>query len=140
MVFSVIELLIIGGVAFCTYYLAVHPGNRTQVKMFASLLGIGSGGGIEMMRRIWRSWSQTTLLLLLLPEARLVIADPSPDEFLSKFLKQPIDDLADLGLEQDLLAGERIETSLPELIRREICCIDWEEHALDGFFWYCQRP
>lgn len=67
--FAILELLIVLGVSFCAYYLSVHPGNATQVKTLASLIGLGSGGGIEIMRRIWRGWSESTLLLLMLPEA-----------------------------------------------------------------------
>ena len=83
-IFIVIELLIVVGVALCAYYIAVHPENRAQAKTLTGLLGIGSGGGIEVIRRIWRNWSQTTLLLVLLPEATQAQVTEIIDRLLKK--------------------------------------------------------
>ena len=68
-IFVIMQSLIIAGVAFCAYYLTTHPKNTSQVKLLSGLLGIGAGGGIEVLRRVWKEWSQTELLLLVLPEA-----------------------------------------------------------------------
>jgi hypothetical protein len=68
-VFTCIELFLVTAVAFCAYYLTKNPANTGTVKVLASIIGIGAGGGIEAMRRVWSQWSQTTLLLLLIPES-----------------------------------------------------------------------
>ncbi len=67
--FIAIELFLVIGIAFCAYYLVRNPANKVQEKLLAGLIGIGAGGGIEAIRRIWSQWSQTTLLLLLIPES-----------------------------------------------------------------------
>jgi len=67
--FIAIELFLVAGIVLCAYFLIRHPTSSTQEKMLASLIGIGAGGGIEAIRRVWTQWSQTTLLLLLIPES-----------------------------------------------------------------------
>jgi hypothetical protein len=68
-VFVALELALVLGVAFCAYYAVRVPANTVQLKVLTGLIGVGAGGGIEVMRRIWKEWSQTALLLLLLEEA-----------------------------------------------------------------------
>jgi hypothetical protein len=68
-VFVAIEAFLVLGVAFCAYYLAVNPKDATAVKELAGLIGIGAGGGIEVIRRTWKEWSQTDLLLVLVSQA-----------------------------------------------------------------------
>lgn len=67
--FIAIEVFLVVGIAFCAYYLTHNPSNKTQERLLASLIGIGAGGGIEAIRRVWSQWSQTTLLLVLIPES-----------------------------------------------------------------------
>lgn len=67
--FIAIELFLVVGIACCAYYLVRNPANSLQEKLLAGLIGIGAGGGIEAIRRVWSQWSQTTLLLLLIPES-----------------------------------------------------------------------
>ncbi|MBZ5533434.1 MAG: hypothetical protein LAO20_18550 [Acidobacteriia bacterium] len=83
-VFAAIEVALMFGVSFCSYYLAAHPTNSTQAKMLAGFIGIGSGGGIEVMRRIWKEWSQTTLLLIMLREASQAQVTELIDRLLKK--------------------------------------------------------
>lgn len=67
-VFVCIEVLLIAAVAFCAYLLTRNPSGTATVKALSGLIGIGTGGGIEVMRRIWMEWSRTTLLLILIPQ------------------------------------------------------------------------
>jgi hypothetical protein len=39
------------------------------VRVAAGVIGLGSGGGLEILRRIWKDWSQTDLLLILIEDA-----------------------------------------------------------------------
>jgi ABC-type lipoprotein release transport system permease subunit len=68
-VFVAIEVLLVIGVGFCAYYLVSNPANIAQAKLLAGMIGVGAGGGIEVVRRIWKEWSQTELLLLMIEEA-----------------------------------------------------------------------
>src|ERR1017187_2830671 len=68
-IFVVMQCVVIAGVGFCAYYLTTNPQNSVQVKLLSGLIGIGAGGGIEVLRRVWKEWSQTQLLLLVIPEA-----------------------------------------------------------------------
>jgi len=68
-IFIFIEVVLVLGLAFCAYYLTKNPINPGKVKLLSGLIGGGACGGIEMMRRIWKDWSQTQLLLILLPES-----------------------------------------------------------------------
>jgi hypothetical protein len=83
-VFAAIELFLVVGVAFCAYYLTRRPSNSGQVKLLAGLIGIGAGGGIEAIRRVWTQWSQTTLLLILLPES----SDSQVSSIIDKLVKK----------------------------------------------------
>ena len=67
--FIAIEVITVLGIAACSYFLVNRPMSDGMVTTLAGVLGIGAGGGIEMMRRLWREWSQADLLLLLLSEA-----------------------------------------------------------------------
>lgn len=83
-IFIAVEVILITGVAFCAYYLTKNPNNTGQVKLLAGLIGGGAGGGIEVMRRIWKEWSQTQLLLLLIPEASEAQVTALIDKLLKK--------------------------------------------------------
>ncbi len=69
LIFVLMEVILICGVFFSAYYLTSHPSSTSQLKALAGVIGIGTGGGIEVMRRIWKEWSQSSLLLLLISEA-----------------------------------------------------------------------
>jgi hypothetical protein len=68
-IFVVIETVLIVGVGLCAYYLTLHPSRTIGVKVLAGFIGVGAGGGIEVMRRIWKEWSQTDLLLAMVSGA-----------------------------------------------------------------------
>jgi len=68
-IFLVVEVLVVFGVVYCAYFLSRHPGQSAMVKAMIGLIGIGAGGGVEVMRRIWKEWSRTDLLLVLMSEA-----------------------------------------------------------------------
>ena len=68
-VFIALEALVLLGVAFCAYWLTRSPNNVRQVELLSGLIGVGAGGGIEVMRRIWKEWSQAELLLILIGNA-----------------------------------------------------------------------
>ena len=68
-VFIAVELLLIIAIAFCAYWLSRGSSNGGTVKALAGLIGLGAGGGLEAVRRVWTQWSQTTLLLILIPQS-----------------------------------------------------------------------
>jgi len=68
-IFLVVEVLMVLGVAYCAYFISRHPGQNVLVKSMIGLIGIGADGGLEVMRRIWKEWSRTDLLLVLMSEA-----------------------------------------------------------------------
>ena len=67
--FIAMEVVVVAGVALCAYYIIAHPEELHQAKLLAGIFGIGAGGAVEAMRRIWKEWSQTALTLILLSEA-----------------------------------------------------------------------
>jgi hypothetical protein len=66
-VFVVLFLVLVCGLALCVYL--VIRNQTEQARLVAGLFGIGTGGAIEAMRRVWKDWSQTDLLLILLEDA-----------------------------------------------------------------------
>jgi hypothetical protein len=54
---------------FVCYYLMMHPEQITHVKIVASFIGVGTGGVVGILSRVWKEWSQTTLLLILIEGA-----------------------------------------------------------------------
>jgi hypothetical protein len=68
-IFVSIEALTVFAVAACAYFLATNPKETVALKALTGLIGIGAGGVVEVMRRIWKEWSQTDLLLVLISEA-----------------------------------------------------------------------
>ncbi len=57
--------ILFGGVAggllallvWVCYYLMTHPEQITHVKTVASAIGVGAGGLVGMLSRIWKEWS-----------------------------------------------------------------------------------
>jgi hypothetical protein len=68
-IFVVVELLVVISVSACVYYITQSNLNSMTIKILTGILGIGSGGGLEVGRRIWKEWAQTDLLLALFSEA-----------------------------------------------------------------------
>jgi hypothetical protein len=68
-IFTLLSVLIVSAVAFCAYFLTRFPERSGQVKILAGVIGLGTGGGIEVLRRFWKEWSQTSLLLILIENA-----------------------------------------------------------------------
>jgi hypothetical protein len=68
-IFLAVEALVVLGVVYCAYFVSQHSGQSTLVKGMLGLVGIGAGGGVEVMRRIWKEWSRTDLLLVLMSDA-----------------------------------------------------------------------
>ena len=62
-----ISVLVVCALIACIVILLV--GNTQQARWVAGVLGIGSGGGLEVLRRVWKDWSQTDLLLILIEDA-----------------------------------------------------------------------
>ena len=64
-IFVTLEIALVLAVALCALYLVRNPGGGARVQILSSLIGIGAGGAIEIIRRIWKEWSQTDLLVIL---------------------------------------------------------------------------
>ena len=57
-------------VGFDAFGLAQFIEQPEQMAAFAGAMGLSVGGGIEVMRRIWKEWSQVELLLILIGDAK----------------------------------------------------------------------
>lgn len=68
-IFVVLEVIIVLLIVACAWYLIVRSGDLARMKAVAGLLGVGSGGCIEVARRVWKEWAQTDLALSLMSEA-----------------------------------------------------------------------
>jgi len=70
-IFVALEVVIVIFIALSVFLVFKNPDQTTRNEVIAATLGIsaGAGGGIELIRRIWREWTQTSLLLLLVEEA-----------------------------------------------------------------------
>ena len=67
--FVVLFAAIICAVAFCAYFVMKNPSQVSHIRVIAGFMGLGTGGGIEVLRRLWKEWSQTELLLILVEDA-----------------------------------------------------------------------
>jgi hypothetical protein len=68
-IFLALEFLVVVGVGYCAWYLVSHQAGSNTSKALSALIGVGSGGGIEIVRRVWKEWSRTDFILLMLNEA-----------------------------------------------------------------------
>ena len=59
----------LAAIVYISYYLMKNPGQITHAKAVAGFIGVGTGGMIELLRRIWKEWNHTNLLLILLEDA-----------------------------------------------------------------------
>ena len=67
--FAVLFAVLVCAVALGTFALAWFIREPKQVAVFAGAMGMSVGGGIELMRRVWKEWSQASLLLILVEDA-----------------------------------------------------------------------
>jgi hypothetical protein len=52
-------------------YLALEQGDKPgDIKVVAGGLGLSLGAALELLRRVWKDWSQTGLLLILIEDSR----------------------------------------------------------------------
>ena len=83
-IFIVFELLLVAGVGVCAFYLTHSTLSATEIKVLASLIGVGTGGGLEVGRRIWKEWAQTDLVLALFSEATEAQVNATIDKLIKK--------------------------------------------------------
>src|SRR5277367_6051554 len=69
LIFIGVSVFIVCAVSYCAYFLTQFPAQSGHVKILAGVMGLGTGGGIEVLRRFWKEWSQTSLLLILIENA-----------------------------------------------------------------------
>ena len=83
-IFIVTEVLLIAGVVFCVYYFTQKGLNTTEINVLTGVIGVGTGGGLELARRIWKEWAQTDLLLVLFREASEAQVNATIDKLVNK--------------------------------------------------------
>lgn len=66
-IFVALETFLVIAIVFCVYYITQNKTDSGTVKLMSGVVGIGAGGGVELVRRIWKEWAQTDLLVTLLP-------------------------------------------------------------------------
>jgi hypothetical protein len=66
---ALLIILLLTGIIVISYYLMKNPDQIVHAKAVAGFIGIGTGGVIELLRRTWKGWNQTNLLLILLEDA-----------------------------------------------------------------------
>jgi hypothetical protein len=67
--FLVLLLVLMLVVSFAAYGLGRYVSQPAELSAFAGAMGISVGGAVELLRRIWREWSQAELLSVLLQDA-----------------------------------------------------------------------
>jgi len=67
--FVVVEVVVVLGVVACAWFLVTHPGETAVTKALTAVIGVGSGGGLEVGRRIWKEWARADLLVVMLSAA-----------------------------------------------------------------------
>ncbi len=82
--FVCLDIVLIGIVVFSIYGIATHLDNPTQMAAFSGAMGITVGGAVELMRRIWREWGRTGLLLILAEDA----SESQIDTILNQLIKK----------------------------------------------------
>jgi hypothetical protein len=83
-VFVAMELAVIAGVIACAICIVSHPEQHGLGKSLTGVIGIGTGGGLEIMRRTWNKWSQISLLLILLSDASEAQVTTLVDKLIAK--------------------------------------------------------
>ena len=67
LIFILLFVVVMGVVLFSSYAITRWP---DQMKILVGTIGISMGGGITLMRTIWKEWSQADLLLIIIEEAK----------------------------------------------------------------------
>jgi hypothetical protein len=62
-------IILLAAIVYVSYYLMTNPDQITHAKAVAGFIGVGTGGMLELLRRVWKGWNQTNLLLILLEDA-----------------------------------------------------------------------
>jgi len=84
-IFVTFEVIVVVVMLICVGLLAFGRINDASLKSIAGVVGIGAGGGgFEIVRRIWRDWSQTDLLLLLINGATDAQVKSLTDKLIAK--------------------------------------------------------
>lgn len=83
-IFIILEITLVAAVALCAYYLVTNPVGAGRVQLLSSLIGIGAGGAVEVIRRIWKEWSQTDLLVMMLEGANEAQISTIIDKLITK--------------------------------------------------------
>lgn len=83
-IFLTIEITLILGVIACLYFIINNPAQTKQLKILGGMAGVGAGGVIEVMRRVWREWSRADLLILLLQEASEAQVNATIEQLIGK--------------------------------------------------------
>jgi len=68
-IFLIVFATVVVGVATGAFSLIRFIDEPRALAEFSSAIGLTVGGGIEVMRRIWKEWSQATLILILIEDA-----------------------------------------------------------------------
>jgi len=68
-IFVIVETALVVAICLLATYIVLHPGQTAVAKTLTGVIGVSTGGGIEVARRIWKEWARTDLILLLLAEA-----------------------------------------------------------------------
>jgi hypothetical protein len=68
-IFVVVFVLVILLVGFGVYQVGLNAGNHSRAAAYSTGLGISVAGLLEVLRRVWREWSQSDLVLILLEDA-----------------------------------------------------------------------
>jgi hypothetical protein len=67
--FVALFVVLVGIVVFGTYGLVLFIKQPNQMAVFTGAMGITVGGAIQLMRHMWKEWSQAGLLLILVEDA-----------------------------------------------------------------------
>lgn len=65
-ILALLAVLLLASAAVAAFLLI---SGKPQWRQFAALAGIGTGGVLEGLRRVWKDWSQTDLLLIMIEDA-----------------------------------------------------------------------
>ena len=61
---------VLAGATIAAYLSLRQAGKPGNIKIAAGGLGLSLGAALELLRRTWKDWSQTGLLLILIEDAR----------------------------------------------------------------------
>jgi hypothetical protein len=82
--FLVLFAVLICLVAFGAYGIAVFFKTPEHMGEMAAAMGVSAGGLTELLRRVWKEWSQTELLLVLMEDASEALITVLVDKAIEK--------------------------------------------------------